>query len=134
MIELILNKIKVDDTRGENVIVFREKEGTRFLPIVIGVSEVQSIKMHLAGVKPPRPLTHDLILEILKPLRIRLESVWIDKIEQGTFFAKLNLVREAGDRFQIDARPSDGAALALRAGAPVFASEEVMGQASTVQV
>ena len=134
MIELILNKIKVDDTRGENVIVFREKDGTRFLPIVIGVSEVQSIKMHLGGVKPPRPLTHDLILEILKPMQVRFESVWIDKIEQGTFFAKLNLVREGGERFQIDARPSDGAALALRAGAPVFASEEVMGQASTVQV
>ncbi len=134
MIELILNKIKVDETRGENVIVFREKLGSRFLPIVIGMAEIQAIKLHLGGVKPPRPLTHDLILEVMKTLQARLESVWIDHLDRGTFFAKLNLVRANGERFQVDARPSDGAALAIRAGVPVLASEEVLGQAAVTQV
>ena len=134
MIELVLNKIKVDETRGENVIIFREKEGTRYLPVVIGLSEVQSIKMKLGGMTPPRPLTHDLILQILTQLNAKLESVVIDRLESSTFYAKLNLVKEGGSRIQVDARPSDSAALAVRAGVPVFVSEEVMGQASVVQI
>lgn len=134
MIELVLNKIKVDETRGENVIIFREKEGTRYLPVVIGLSEVQSIKMKLGGMTPPRPLTHDLILQILTQLNAKLESVVIDRLENSTFYAKLNLVKEGGSRLQVDARPSDSAALAVRSGVPVFVSEEVMGQASVVQI
>ena len=134
MIELVLNKIKVDETRGENVIIFREKEGTRYLPVVIGLSEVQSIKMKLGGMTPPRPLTHDLILQILTQLSAKLESVVIDRLENSTFYAKLNLVKEGGVRIQVDARPSDSAALAVRSGVPVFVSEEVMGQASVVQI
>jgi len=134
MIELVLNKIKVDETRGENVIIFREKEGTRYLPVVIGLPEVQSIKMKLGGMTPPRPLTHDLVLQILTQLSAKLESVVIDRLENSTFYAKLNLVKEGGARIQVDARPSDSAALAVRSGVPVFVSEEVMGQASVVQI
>lgn len=134
MIELVLNKIKVDETRGENVIIFREKDGTRYLPVVIGLSEVQSIKMKLGGMNPPRPLTHDLILQMLTQLNAKLESVVIDRLENSTFYAKLNLVKEGGGRIQVDARPSDSAALAVRSGVPVFVSEEVMGQASVVQI
>lgn len=134
MIELVLNKIKVDETRGENVIVFREKEGTRYLPVIIGLSEIQSIKMKLGGMTPPRPLTHDLILQILTQLNAKLESVVIDRLENSTFYAKLNLIKEGGHRIQVDARPSDSAALAVRSGVPVYVSEEVMGQASVVQI
>lgn len=134
MIELVLNKIKVDETRGENVIIFREKEGTRYLPVIIGLSEIQSIKMKLGGMTPPRPLTHDLILQILTQLNAKLESVVIDRLENSTFYAKLNLIKEGGHRIQVDARPSDSAALAVRSGVPVYVSEEVMGQASVVQI
>jgi len=134
MIELVLNKIKVDETRGENIIIFREKEGTRYLPVVIGLNEVQSIKMKLSGVTPPRPLTHDLILQLLAQLNVKLESIVIDRIENSTFFAKLNLLKEGGGRIQVDCRPSDSAALAVRAGVSVFVTEEVMGQASVVQI
>ncbi len=134
MIELVLNKIKIDETRSENIIIFREKEGTRYLPVVIGLPEVQSIKMKLSGVTPPRPLTHDLILQVLSQLKVKLESVVIDKLENSTFYAKLNLVKDSGGRLQVDARPSDSAALAVRSGVPVFVSEEVMGQAGVVQI
>ncbi len=129
MIELVLSKIKVDETRGEQVIVFREKEGTRYLPVVIGMSEVNAIKMHLAGVKPPRPLTHDLLLQALQALGAKLDKVVIDRLQQNTFFAKLHLSRDQHNGIVLDARPSDSVALALRAGSPIFVSEEVIGEA-----
>ncbi len=134
MIELVLNKIKVDETRGENVIIFREKEGTRYLPVVIGASEVQSIKMKLSGVTPPRPLTHDLVLQMLAKLNVKMETVVIDRLENNTFFAKLHLTKKDGERVEIDARPSDSAALAVRAGIPIFVTEEVIGQAGVSQI
>ena len=115
--------------RNEQVIVFREKEGARFLPVVIGVAEVNAIKMKLSGIKPPRPLTHDLLLAVLDALGIKLEKVVIDKLQSNTFFAKLHLKRSSNGEVVVDARPSDSVALALRAEAPIFVTEEIMGEA-----
>ena len=128
MIPLVLSKIKVDETRNEQVIVFKEKEGTRLLPVVIGMAEVNSIKMKLSGVKPPRPMTHDLLQQIIEQLGGKLEKVVIDRLQQNTFFAKLYL-RTPTKEVVIDARPSDSVALALRAEAPVYVEEEVIGEA-----
>ena len=128
MILLVLSKIKVDETRNEQVIVFKEKEGTRLLPVVIGMAEVNSIKMKLSGVKPPRPMTHDLLQQIIEQLGGKLEKVVIDRLQQNTFFAKLHL-RTPSKEVIIDARPSDSVALALRADAPVYVTEEVIGEA-----
>lgn len=128
MIELVLNKIKIDETRNEQVIVFREKDGTRFLPVVIGVAEVNAIKMKLSGIRPPRPLTHDLILQVIDQLGAKLNKVVIDKLQHNTFFAKLYLKR-GNDEVVVDARPSDSVALALRAEVPIFTEEEVIGEA-----
>jgi bifunctional DNase/RNase len=134
MIELQLNKIKIDETRNEQVIVFREKEGTRYLPVVIGVAEVNAIKMKLSGVKPPRPLTHDLVLKILEHLGARLEKVVIDQLQNNTFFAKLYLKDGKNGEVIVDARPSDSVALALRANAPIFVTEEILGEAGITEV
>ncbi len=134
MIELVLNKIKVDETRNEQVIIFREKEGTRFLPVVIGLSEVNAIKMKLSGIKPPRPLTHDLLLETIQQLGGRLEKVVIDKLQNNTFYAKLYLVRSNDGEIIVDARPSDSVALALRASAPVYVAEEILGEAGVTEI
>lgn len=134
MIELILNKIKVDETRNEQVIVFREKEGTRYLPVVIGMAEVNAIKLKLSGIKPPRPLTHDLLLQVLEKLGASLEKVVIERLQNNTFYANLYLkIGENGRTICVDARPSDSVALALRAEAPVFATEEIMGQAGVTE-
>lgn len=130
MIELILNKIKVDEARSEQVIVFKEKEGTRFLPVVIGMPEVNAIKMKLSSIQPPRPLTHDLILTMLESLGGKVEKVVIDRLQQNTFFAKIFIRSSQGEEIVIDARPSDSVAIALRAEVPAYASEEVMGEAS----
>ncbi len=134
MIELVLNKIKVDETRSEQVIIFREKKGTRYLPVVIGMAEVNAIKLRLSGVKPPRPLTHDLMAQIIAQLGAKLSKVYIDRLEQQTFYAKLVLSRSGQEDLIIDARPSDSVALALRAGAPVFASEEVVAKAGVKEI
>lgn len=136
MIELQLNKIKVDDTRNEQMIIFKEKKGERFLPVVIGIAEVNAIKLKLSGMEPPRPLTHDLMVSAIGQLGGRLEKVVIDRLEQNTFFAKIYLKKGTNGKVPIvvDARPSDSVALALRADAPVFVSEEVMGQASVSEI
>src|SRR3989338_7899122 len=125
MIELELNKIKVDETRNEQMIIFREKKGVRFLPIVIGVSEVNAIKLKLSGVKTPRPLTYDLLLEVSQKLGALLEKIAIDDLAQNTFFAKLHFKTKKGEKIVVDARPSDSVALALRAEAPIYAEEKV---------
>jgi len=134
MIELVLSKIKVDETRNEQVIIFREKSGVRYLPVVIGMPEVNAIKLKLSGVVPPRPLTHDLMAQIIEKLGAKLIRVSIDKLEQHTFFAKLIISRNGQEEVAIDARPSDSVALALRTGAPVFASEDVIAQAGVKEI
>ena len=129
MIELILSKIKIDENRSEQVIVLKEREGARYLPVVIGIAEVNAIKLKLSGIDPPRPLTHDLLLRSIEGLGARLKEIHIDKLENNTFHAKLVLVRNGSAEVQIDARPSDSVALALRAGAPIYAAESVLDEA-----
>lgn len=128
MIELVLNKIKIDETRNDQVIVLKEKDGTRLLPVVIGISEVNAIKLKLSGIKPPRPLTHDLVIAIIESLGSKLQKVLIDRLHNNTFYAKLYLAQN-GKELAIDARPSDSVALALRAGVPIYVEEEVLGAA-----
>ena len=128
-IQLALSRIKIDENRNEQVIVLREQEGSRMLPVVIGISEVNAIKLKLSGVEPPRPLTHDLLLKTIEGLGGKLKEVVIDQLENNTFFAKLIISHNGKGEIQIDARPSDSIAVALRADAPIFISEEILDQA-----
>lgn len=129
MVELILNKIKIDESRNEQVIVLKEKEGNRFLPVVIGIAEVNAIKLKLSGVKPPRPLTHDLLVSVIESLGSKLQRILIDRLHNNTFYAKLYLSGNNGKEIIIDARPSDSVAIALRSGVPIFVEEEVLKEA-----
>ncbi len=134
MIELTLSKIKVDEKRHEQLVVFREVGGKRFLPLVIGLPEIQAIKMKLGGVKTPRPMTHDLILSVVAGLGGKFQKIVIDKLENNTFHAKIHLLKEDGAETAIDARPSDSVAIALRAQVPVFVEEAVLDKASVYEV
>ena len=125
----MLSKIKIDENRNEQVIVLKEREGDRFLPVVIGIAEVNAIKLKLSGIEPPRPLTHDLLLKTIEELGAKLQEIQIDKLENNTFYAKLILNRNGSGEIKVDARPSDSIALAIRAGAPIFVDEEVLGEA-----
>ena len=129
MVEMTLNKIRIDEKSEGQMIVLKEKTGTRQLPIIIGISEVAAIKRNISGIEPPRPMTHDLLANIVSGVGARLEKVVIDKIEANTFYAKLVLKvkRDSGrdKRALIDARPSDSIALAIRLEAPIFVEENV---------
>lgn len=130
MTEMELNKIIVDEKRHDQVIVLKEKNGARLLPIVIGITEAQAIRMKLGGFVPPRPLTHDLLQSTIEGLEAKLERIVIDKLEDNTFHAKLVIRMDGGnDKTKlIDARPSDSIALAVRMKAPIFVEEEVLKQ------
>lgn len=134
MIEVVLNKIKVDENRNEQVIVLKEKNGTRFLPVVIGMPEVNSIKLKLSGVVPPRPLTHDLILKIVEQLGGKIQKIVIDGLQSNTFFAKLYVSSKPQGEVVIDCRPSDSIALALRAEAPIYVADEILGEAGVSEL
>jgi len=131
LVQMEVSKIRIDERRGEQVIVLKERGGNRFLPIIIGISEVTAIKMKISGIDPPRPLTHDLLRSTIVQLGARLEKIVITKLEYNTFFAKLILRTKDGEQQEIDARPSDSIAIALRAEAPIFVAEEVLNQVAS---
>ncbi len=110
---------------GAYALILKELGGNRRLPIIIGAFEAQSIALEMEGIKPPRPLTHDLMKNIVESLGTELSEIVISELKDGTFYAKLGFEGQ-----EIDARPSDAIALAVRFGAPIFVAEKVMEEAS----
>lgn len=110
---------------GAFALILREVNGNRRLPIIIGATEAQSIALEMEGIKPPRPLTHDLMKNIITAFGAELAEVVIDELRDGTFYAKLSI-----DNQLIDSRPSDAIALAVRYGAQIFVASSVMDEAS----
>lgn len=128
MVEMELNKIVIDEKRHDQLIVLKEKNGERVLPIVIGLAEASAIKLKISGFEPARPLTHDLLHSTIKYLEANVEKIIIDKLEENTFHAKIVLKTSSGQEKIIDARPSDSIALAVRAHAPIFVEDEIIKQ------
>lgn len=114
---------------GAYALILREVNGTRNLPIIIGAFEAQAIAMELEGIKPPRPLTHDLTKNLIEALGATLVEIIIDELRDNTFYAKLILDVSSMTQ-EIDARPSDAIALSVRFKCPIFASESVMREAA----
>jgi len=112
---------------GAYALILREVNGSRRLPIIIGAAEAQSIALEMEGIRPPRPLTHDLMKNIISTFGGELTEVVIDELRDGTFYAKLNI-----DTRQIDSRPSDAIALAVRYGAQIYVAATVMDEAAFV--
>ena len=110
---------------GAFALVLREIHGNRRLPIIIGSNEAHSIALEMENIKPPRPLTHDLMKNVIAALGADLADVIIDELRDGTFYAKLNI-----DNQLIDSRPSDAIALAVRYGAQIYVSSAVMDEAA----
>ena len=131
LIQMEVSKIRIDERRGEQVVVLKERGGNRFLPIIIGISEVTAIKMKISGIQPPRPLTHDLLQDTIAQLGATLQRIIITKLEFNTFFATLILQTKEGELREVDARPSDSIAVALRSDAPIFVAEEVLNQVAS---
>jgi bifunctional DNase/RNase len=114
------------DQSGAYALVLAETDGNRRIPIIIGAVEAQAIAINLEGLKPPRPLTHDLFTTVLSTFNIQISEVFIHSFEEGIFYAEMKLTSEKGN-FSIDSRTSDAIALALRCGCPIYTTEEVMG-------
>ena len=132
MHECELTRIVLRDTTEEQFIYLREKDGARrVFPIVIGRFEARAIDRSVRRQSPPRPMTHDLLATVLEATGATLERVEITDLKEGTFFASLK-VRRDGETVEVDSRPSDAIALAVRTGAPIFVSEEVLKEASEV--
>jgi uncharacterized protein len=112
-------------TSGAYALILRETVGRRRIPIIIGGFEAQAIALEMEGIKPPRPLTHDLIKTLVESLGGAISEVSIFELREGTFFASLKL----SDDQDIDARPSDAIALAIRFSAPIWVAESVMAEA-----
>lgn len=128
MIEMELIGVRVELPANQPIVLLKEKEGTRYLPIWIGAPEATAIAFALQGVETSRPLTHDLFVDVLEALRTSIESVQVVKLEEGTFFAELHLLRD-GERSVVSARSSDSIALACRLeDVPIYAAEDVLDE------
>ncbi|MDE2222142.1 MAG: bifunctional nuclease family protein [Candidatus Omnitrophica bacterium] len=133
MVQVELSRIIIDEKRQDQVIVLKEKDGERQIPIVIGFMEASSIKIKVSGVDVPRPMTHDLLVNVIKVLGGHLERIVIDKLVNNTFHAKLEIKTANGQVKAVDSRPSDSIALAVRLKAPIFVDEEVLQKSSLSQ-
>jgi uncharacterized protein len=128
-IEMVVESVRVHMLSSRHVVILKETGRERYLPIWIGPWEASAIAMRLQGLTPERPLTHDLFATALAELSVRVERVLIVALAEETFHARLVLVG-ADQRLEIDARPSDAIALAVRVGAPIYAAPEVLDQAA----
>jgi bifunctional DNase/RNase len=112
---------------GAYALILKESMGNRRLPIIIGAFEAQAIALELEGIVPPRPMTHDLLKNVIETLGTGVTEVLISELRNGTFFARIYL--DTPVTTEIDARPSDAIALSVRFGAPIYVTEEVLDEA-----
>lgn len=135
-----MHKLQVDilglstspHTNGAYALILYEVEGKRKLPIIIGGFEAQAIALKLENIKPPRPFTHDLFKQVADAFDLHVNEVFIDELHNETFYAKV-ICEMGGVVHEIDARPSDAIAIAVRFSAPIFVSEEIMNEAGIVE-
>ena len=121
--------VRIELPTNQPIVLLREAEGERFLPIWIGQAEAAAIALALQGVVTPRPMTHDLLKNILEEIAVQVENIVITELREGTFYAVINMQRN-GTAYEISSRPSDAIALAVRPNCKIFASEEVLNEAS----
>jgi uncharacterized protein len=125
VVEARVNGLILEHKTQQNVVILREAEGERILPIWIGPGEAQAIRRILSDEPFPRPLTHDLLVLLVEGLKARVTRVVISDLRESTFYATV-IVQRDGEVLSIDARPSDSIAVALRAKAPIFVNEELL--------
>jgi uncharacterized protein len=130
-IEMTIKGLMVDPITNMPIIILRDKEGHRVLPIWVGVFEANAIALQIENVTTPRPMTHDLLKNIIEDLKGAVEKIVVSDLRENTFYAMIYVAGQEGT-VAIDARPSDAIALALRTKAPIFVEEEVIDNAKTL--
>lgn len=131
MIEMAVDSVRVSLMNYQRVVVLKEKSLDRYLPIWIGPAEAEAIVVQLQEVQVPRPLTHDLLNSVISALNAEVRSVVVNKLANDTFYASIHLFAN-GRELEIDSRPSDALALAVRVNVPIYAEEEVLDKAGVL--
>jgi bifunctional DNase/RNase len=127
MIEMVVDSIRVSLMNYQRVVILKEKDTSRYLPIWIGAAEADAIAVKLQGTSVLRPLTHDLMQSVIDALGGQVLSIIVNDLQKDVFFAKIVLNRN-GEQVEIDSRPSDAIALAVRVQAPIYAEEDVLNR------
>jgi bifunctional DNase/RNase len=127
--EMVIYGVSFDMVGKQPIVLLKTADSNKFLPIWIGHPEAAAILMKLQGATTPRPMTHDLIVDVLGELDVRCTQVAVTELRDNTFFASITLAVN-GRELEIDSRPSDALALAVRSGAPIFAAEEVIAESA----
>ena len=126
-IEMELSRIIINETSDQQIIVLKERHGHRSFPIVIGIVEIFAIDRRLKGIKPPRPMTHDLLDGVIESLGATVEKIVINDLRNHTFYAQIYLSLD-GRTITIDSRPSDAIALGTASNTPIYVAEHVLEQ------
>jgi bifunctional DNase/RNase len=131
MIEMSVDSIRVSVMNSQRVVILKEIQADRYLPIWIGPAEADAIAIKLQGVSVPRPLTHDLLFSVIHTLGAKINFIVVNDLQNDTFYARINV--NANDKtIDIDSRPSDAIAIAVRAKSPIYVAEEVLEKAGIV--
>ena len=130
-IEMSIKGLMVDPITNMPIVILRDKEGQRVLPIWVGIFEANALALQLENVATPRPMTHDLLKDMIGQLEGRVMRIVINDLRDSTFFAQIRVLT-GGKTLEVDARPSDAIALALRTEAPIFVAQTVLDQAQTI--
>ncbi len=128
-IEVELSRIIINETSDQQIIVLKERHGQRSFPIVIGIVEIFAIDRRLKGIKPPRPMTHDLLGNVIEHLGANIEKIVINDLRNHTFYAKI-YISSNSQTVKIDSRPSDAIALGVASNAPIYVAEHVFEKTS----
>ena len=131
-IEMTIKGLMIDPITNMPIIILRDGEGQRILPIWVGVFEANAIALQIENVQTPRPMTHDLLKNVIQDLSAQVERIVVTELKDNTFYAVIHL-RSDGAAVVVDARPSDAIALALRTSAPIFVEESVIASARSVE-
>ena len=131
LIEMTIKGLMVDPVTNMPIVILKDKDGDRVLPIWVGIFEANAIALQIENVATPRPMTHDLLRNIIADLDGQVDRVVVSDLKDNTFYAVIHLTVR-GERVAIDARPSDAIALALRTRAPILVEENVIDTAKTV--
>ena len=132
-VEMSIKGLMVDPIKNTPIVILHDREGQRVLPISVGIFEANAIALQIENISTPRPMTHDLLRNVIHDLKADVQKIVISDLKEGTFYAVIHLI-VGGELVAIDARPSDAIALALRVRAPIFAEDTVLDNAKPLDI
>jgi bifunctional DNase/RNase len=132
LIKMSLEGVRIELPSQKPIILLKEEEGNRYLPIWIGPFEASAIALEMSHIRTPRPMTHDLIINIIRNLKIKIDNIEISDLKDNTFYAIINIINQENRLVRIDSRPSDAIATAVRSKCNIYVEEKVLDSGGLV--